>query len=88
MQDIRKKKDLGKKKSIKLFVIFVKTTIMKIELIKETNFIGEEWYYVVLDGKYVTGSGTSKEEKALEYYEFIKEHKSNKTTEVIKQTEI
>ncbi len=88
MQDIRKKKDLGKKKSIKLFVIFVKTTIMKIELIKEVNFIGEEWYYTMLDGKYVTGSGTSHLEKAFDYYEFIKNNKSNKSTEVIKQTEI
>jgi hypothetical protein len=61
---------------------------MKVELIKETNFIGEEWYFIMLDQKYVTGSGTSKYDKALEYYEFIKEHKANKTTEVIKQTEI
>lgn len=61
---------------------------MKIELIKEVNFIGEVWYYVMLDGRYVTGSGTSKEEKAHEYYDFIKENKSNKSTEVIKQIEI
>ena len=61
---------------------------MKIELIKEINFIGEVWYFIMLDGKYVTGSGTSKEEKALEYYDFIKENKSNKSTQVIKQTEI
>lgn len=88
MQGIKKKKDSDKKKSIKLFVIFVKTTIMKIELIKEVNFLGEVWYYIMLDGKYVNGSGTSKEEKALEYYDFIKENKSNKSTEVIKSTEI
>ena len=61
---------------------------MKIELIKETNFIGEVWYFIMLDDKYVTGSGTSKEEKALEYFEFIKEHKASKSQEVIKQSEI
>lgn len=61
---------------------------MKIELIKETNFIGEQWYYIKLNDQYVSGSGTSKEDKALEWYEFMKEHKANKTTEVIKQTEI
>jgi len=61
---------------------------MKIELIKETNFIGEHWYYVKLDEQYVTGSGTSKEDQAIQWYEFIKEHKANKTKEVIKQSEI
>ena len=61
---------------------------MKIELIKETNFLDEKWYFTMLDGRYVTGSGTSNYDKALQYFEFIKEHKASKSIEVIKQTEI
>ncbi len=61
---------------------------MKVELIKETNFLGEVSYYIEVDGKYIVGSMTSKEDKANEWYEFVKEKKSLKTMEVIKQSEI
>lgn len=61
---------------------------MKVELIKETNFAGEWMYYVKLDDKYITGTMTPKEDKALEYYEFIKQNKGVNSIEVIKQTEI
>ncbi len=61
---------------------------MKIELIKETNFAGEWIYYIKLDGKYIGGTMTPKEDRALEYYDFIKVNKGEKSIEVIKQTEI
>ena len=61
---------------------------MKVELIKDTNFIGEVTFYILVDEKYVTGSTTGKEEKALEMYEFIINNKSLKKNEIIKHTEI
>jgi hypothetical protein len=61
---------------------------MKIELIKEVSFLGEVSYYLEIDGKYIVGSMTSKEEKANEFYEFVQNNKSLKTKDVIKQTEI
>lgn len=86
-QDTRKKKDSGKKKSIKLFVTFVKTTIMKIELIKETDEKGQVWYYVHRDGEYMSGTiHTNLEDATLQYEAICRGQK--KVKEVIKQTEI
>jgi len=61
---------------------------MKVELFKDTNFLGEVSYFILVDDKYVTGSTTYKEDKALEMYDFIINNKSLKKNEVIKQTEI
>lgn len=61
---------------------------MKIELIKEVSFLGEVSYYFEIDGKYIVGSMTSKEQQANEFYEFVQNNKSLKTKDVIKQTEI
>lgn len=87
MQDIRKKKDSGRKKLIKLFVIFVKTTIMKIELIRETDENGQVWYYIHKDGEYHIGSIHSNLEAAILQYESVCRGQK-KVKEVIKQTEI
>jgi hypothetical protein len=61
---------------------------MKIELIKEVNFVGEVSYYIEVNSKYVVGSMTTKEEKAAEMYEFIMNNKDLKSKEIIKQTDI
>lgn len=61
---------------------------MKIELIKEVNFVGEVSYYIEVNNKYVVGSMTTKEEKAAEMYDFIMNNKDLKSKEIIKQTEI
>jgi len=61
---------------------------MKIELIKETNFSGEETYFVTIDGLYVSGSMSGNPEVAEKRYQFIVESRGEKKTEIIKQTEI
>jgi hypothetical protein len=61
---------------------------MIVELIKERNNLGDFWYGVYVDGKYVIGSFDK--EKAEHYYEKATNDKkqNQKPREVLKREEI
>ena len=59
---------------------------MKIEMIKEESLMDNTWYSIYIDGKYAAGSYN--EEKAIEYYEKIKNNPKITSKEVLKSDEI
>jgi hypothetical protein len=60
----------------------------KYQFIKETHFGSHDWHYTRKDGDYVSDSGHSDYQKALDKYNYIIGHGQLKTTEVLLSTEI
>ena len=55
---------------------------MKIELIKEAKLTDDPFYAVYLNGKYI--AGTYNEQRAIEFYERVKENPSQSGNIVLK----
>ena len=55
---------------------------MRIELVREVKLTDDPWYAVYLNGKYIVGSYN--EQKAIDFYEKIKENPSETGTIVLR----
>lgn len=58
------------------------------EFIKEVNFGSSDWYCTKKDGKFVSDSGHSDYQRALDKYNHIISHGQLVTAEVLLSTEI
>ena len=61
---------------------------MKIELVKEYEASGGEFFSIEIDGKFVSGTVTRDESVAILYYNNLVKTKGQTSKEIIKSTEI